>query len=302
MSRIPKFFIAGAQKSGTTTLHNILVQHENIYLPKTKETKFFVDPEVNKLGLKKYKEFFKQKKSFQTSGEVDPDCFYFNYAAEEMFKILGADLKVFLILRNPAERAISHYLMSLRRGIEELSFEDAIACEDKRIKNSYYNDLHYSYINRGNYFTQVKRFYDVFGKDNVTVFIYEEDFLENRQELVNTICSKLGLDSMLIDVTISSNVARASKYPFITKILNSPNSRIRKLAKKIIPSHRFRILLREYLDTINSRKLNKIDKNLNVDFDSEYIFRTYYDQEIDMLENLIDRKLDCWKPTRNQHV
>ena len=107
---------------------------------------------------------------------------------------------------------------------------------------------------------------------------------------------------MLIDVTISSNVARASKYPFITKILNSPNSRIRKLAKKIIPSHRFRILLREYLDTINSRKLNKIDKNLNVDFDSEYIFRTYYDQEIDMLENLIDRKLDCWKPTRNQHV
>lgn len=295
MNQLPKFFIAGAQKSGTTTLHDILSSHSGIFLPKIKETKFFVDLKINDKGASKYKMFFQDKSEHQICGEVDPDCLYFEHSPKKMLDTLGKDLKIFVVLRNPIERAISHYLMTFRRGLEDLPLKEAIHCELDRINKSYFHKLHYSYISRGKYLDQIKRFYKFFGKENIKIFIYEEDFLNNRQEMIDSICNELGLDTITIDSTITSNPARNSKYQFLTTILYSPNSKIRKLLKVFITNLKLRKIIRDVVDKFNSSPISKSDDKFNIEINKGYMYKEFFEEEIKLLENELGRNLDCWK-------
>ena len=133
---LPNFVCVGAQKSATTTLHTILTQHPNIYLPKVKETKFFLNYGSYEKGIRFYsQEYFGDWAGQKAVGEFCPEYMYFEYVAKRLYEYFGPELKIISTLRNPADRAYSHYLMSKRRTIENEKFEKAIELEHKRINH-----------------------------------------------------------------------------------------------------------------------------------------------------------------------
>ena len=121
--RKPNFFCIGAQKCGTTSLFNLLVEHEDIFLPSVKEDHFFdVDERFNK-GLDWYlDQYFKDANNEKIVGSITPDYLFFNKCPKRIFNLLGKDIKLIIILRNPVDRAYSHYLMSKRRVMKNLIF------------------------------------------------------------------------------------------------------------------------------------------------------------------------------------
>ena len=178
------FVCVGAQKAGTTTLHDMLRQNSDVVLPSVKETKFFHDDEREQYekGIDWYeKEYFPHYRNKGIVGEVDPEYLFFKEVPERLHRH-NPLMMIIIILRNPAERAYSHYLMSFARGIENLSFSEALSLELSRVENSEHDANHYSYFTRGLYYEQVKRYVDIFGRKQLLILEFKE-FLNDEDSI-----------------------------------------------------------------------------------------------------------------------
>ena len=116
------FFVLGVQKSGTTTLHNWLIQNPQICLPKIKETHYFSSNHSK--GIKWYLSQFNDDNR-KIKGEVDPSYIYCKDSAMNIKRYIDKP-KFIIIFRKPIDRAYSHYLMSKYRGYESDTFINAI--------------------------------------------------------------------------------------------------------------------------------------------------------------------------------
>jgi len=192
------FLILGAQKSGTTTFHQILSKHPHICLPGCKETYFFVVDEYFEKGLDSYLDHFSKCDGKRVRGEVCPAYIYWDYVPQRIRDLLGTEMKLIFVLRNPVDRAYSHYLMNVhKRGIEKERFAQAVNLEPERISKSW-NDRHlYSYIDRGFYARQISRYLEFFPRENMK-FIVFEDFIRNRENTLRELLDELNCDFNLL--------------------------------------------------------------------------------------------------------
>ena len=147
----PDFFIVGAQKCGTSTVHNWLNQDSRINLPRYKETHFFSTHYSKGMNwyLKQFPDFYNGQ--YVLRGEVDPSYMFF----PKVFERIKRDTdnpKFIFIFRKPIDRSYSHYIMSKFRGCELLSFSDAINAENQRLKDKdIFSFTHFSYLKRSKY-------------------------------------------------------------------------------------------------------------------------------------------------------
>ena len=176
----PNFVCIGAQKAGTTTLADILSQHSDICIPPLKETKFFLFDEDYKKGEDYYAGFFTNYKGQKAVGEFDPDYLLFPHTAERILETLGEDVKIIVVLRNPADRAYSHYLMTKKKGLEPFPFEQALVEEQHRKEDIKTRKI-FAYTERGFYGRQLQAFLNVFPPKNFLFLIFEEQ-LRNRNQ------------------------------------------------------------------------------------------------------------------------
>lgn len=195
---LPDFIIIGTQRGGTTSLYNYMLTHPNI-LPSFKKEVHFFDNNFHR-GKRWYKAFFPisfikkikkflQKRDFIT-GEASPDYIFNPYAAERTNSLLP-NVKIIVLLRNPVNRAYSHYYMNVTNGYETLSFEEVIDKAQKicmvdierlmssKIKNILFYPR-YSYLSRGIYIEQIKKWQEYFPKDQILI-LESEDFFKNTQ-------------------------------------------------------------------------------------------------------------------------
>jgi hypothetical protein len=170
---LPAFIIIGAQKAGTTSLYKYLRQHPNIVPALKKEVKFF-DCNYD-LGLDWYRSHFPYHSKLngqKMTGEASPHYLFHPLAARRIANVLP-EVKLIALLRNPVERAYSHYQLNVRRGREPLSFEQAIDKEEERLQGMrekilagedipLYNFLHYSYLAKGIYADQLQYWFAQF--------------------------------------------------------------------------------------------------------------------------------------------
>ena len=193
---LPNFIIFGSSRSGTRSLTKYLNQHPSIKMASRKEVHFFNKTDNFNQGPNWYKSFFPTtttKKLFESKkntklicGEATPDYIYNPKVPERILKLIPK-IKLIAVLRNPIDRAYSHYHHMVRSNREELSFEDAIRIEPERIasdiKNNKFdgkNYFHYSYLRRGIYHSQLKTWMNVFDKNQF--LILESKQLENNLE------------------------------------------------------------------------------------------------------------------------
>ena len=152
----PSFFVVGAQKAGTTTVHDWLASLPDVRLPATKETHFFSDDERYAQGEAWYLSRF-QAPPGTIAGEVDPEYLYWEAASMRLARF-APTARLVAVLRDPLRRAWSHYQMTVARGLEPLAFPEALEAEAERLGSGTPHDrMHFSYLDRGRYADHVER-------------------------------------------------------------------------------------------------------------------------------------------------
>ncbi len=288
---LPNFLCVGAQKAGTTTLHNILKQHPDIYLPELKEAHFFDCEDRYQKGLSWWIDtFFDKYSNEKIMGAITPDYLYYDEVPQMIYNDLGNDIKIIIVLRDPVERAYSHYLMSRRRGIEDLSFREAIETENERIKQSQYNRNHFSYVSRGFYLEQVKRYVNLFGKDQILFLSFEKDIINDIDNTIFKIEKFLEIEQIKLNSKISSNVASEPRYKIINKLIRQ-NNLLKQSIKFFIKSDLIKFKIKNFIENMNQRKilkkepLNKQDRAKLIDL---------YQKEIIELSEITQLNFDHW--------
>jgi hypothetical protein len=209
MRLMPDFIVIGAQRCGTTSLYNNLIKHPNVSSSFVKEVHYF---DVNfEKGMSWYKSHFPShlykyirqaiKQDFVT-GEASPYYIFHPHAPRRIAEV-APYVKLMLMLRNPIDRAYSHYHHEARQGFETLSFKDAVEKEQERLlgetekmlgDESYcsFNHRHYSYLSRGIYVDQVREWAKWFSKDQLLI-LKSEDFYHEPKSIIQQVIAFLGL-------------------------------------------------------------------------------------------------------------
>lgn len=190
---MPDFIIVGVQKGGTTSLYKYLIEHPNIAPIYVKEPHFF-DIYFHK-GIGWYRSHFPTavekyyarhiQKHDLITGEASPYYLIHPLAPKRIAKTLPK-AKLIVLLRNPIDRAYSQYQHQRRQpGVEPLSFEEAIECEEQRLANEVeklardekyvsFNHRHYSYLARSTYIDQLPGWMSTFPKEQLLILKSED--------------------------------------------------------------------------------------------------------------------------------
>lgn len=200
------FLICGAQKSGTTALADYLRLHKKVYIPKQKELHFFDDERVdwNCPDYGRYNKAFSGRSYGQVCGEATPIYMYWNASPERIWKY-RKNMRLVVVLRNPVDRAYSHWNMERSRGNETRRFEEAIQNELERLEERIGSqDRIRSYVDRGFYSWQIRRLWTIFGREAVLV-IKQEDLYTDTKKTLNRVFEHIGVPKMEIGVSIMSH-------------------------------------------------------------------------------------------------
>lgn len=171
MPQLPTFLIAGAMRCGTTSLNAYLREHPEITVGQPKEVHFF-DQNYDR-GLDWYQQHFPDSHDSKAVGEATPDYLYFPEVAERIATTLP-DVKILLLLRDPADRAHSHFWHNRSVGRETLEFAEAIASEPKRLARSRSYRARYSYLDRGRYGIQLENLLRFIPLERILVQTFDE--------------------------------------------------------------------------------------------------------------------------------
>jgi hypothetical protein len=183
---LPSFLILGGQRCGTTSLYRYLSGHPDVHPGLVKEIQFFT---LNYgRGVDWYRSQFPPESAGGHSFDASP-YYLFHPAAPERASGLLPDAKLIALLRNPVDRAFSHYQHNVGNGVEDLSFEEALEAEEGRLADEeqrlasdpgYSSPAHrrFSYVARGMYEPQLDRWFSRYDRAAVKLLISEEFFAD----------------------------------------------------------------------------------------------------------------------------
>jgi hypothetical protein len=181
---LPDFLIIGAQKAGTTALYAYLRRHPAITGPSWKEVSYF-DRHYGR-GEAWYRGNFPNRVRARGKlvGEASPS-YIFHPLGPERVKALVPEARLVALVRNPVDRALSHYHHEVALGREPLPFEDALDAEEKRLRGeeerlaadpSYFSRAWWShaYKSRGRYAEQLERWLAAFPREQLLILPSED--------------------------------------------------------------------------------------------------------------------------------
>jgi hypothetical protein len=209
----PSFMIIGAQKAGTTSMFDYLTGHPQVLKPWFKETDFFsrrrMFSSLTQYTLAQYLVLFPLKWSAARhtarlgkpviTGEASQ---YLSYPeVPERIRKMLPDTKFIVLLRDPVDRAYSHYSMRKRYGWEKQSFEEAFHRENVEMGMSETS----SYKYRGLYATHLERWFESFPRDRFLIIECNEIWAD-KNRAYDRICDFLGIDHFHPASSIRSNL------------------------------------------------------------------------------------------------
>lgn len=246
----PNFLVIGAAKCGTTSLYHYLKQHPDVYMSPIKEPNHFstdIQPSAfsseyklyeksKNLDIEKfvnsdmkedqwgayvhnkeqYLKLFRFAADKKAIGEISNSYLYSTVAAANI-KSEYPEMKIIAILRQPAERAYSHYMANLRDGRTTLPFREEVEFDDAKLKHGW--GISHLYYELGLYAEQVKRFTDQFPAAQVKIFLFDQ-LKENNKALAAELFEFLNLENKYaIQYDEKFNEARLPKSPLLVKTI-----------------------------------------------------------------------------------
>ena len=294
----PNFIIAGFPKCGTTSLHHYLNEHPEIFMPEQKELHFFTFKILSKLkngpkddivkemqinSSEKYLSYFQNVKKEIAIGDASPS--YINYPSEfQKIKQYLNDPKVIIILRDPINRAYSNYLHLKREHRETMSFKDAIAVEEERMKNKYSDFWYYKF--NSTYYEKINKAKKTFSS---VLILTIEELDKDPAVTMKKVYKFLGVDNNFSFKTISEkfNVGGNYKKNFVTKLFFQPSKFKNRIKRFIKPTSFLKIILMR-TTSIFRIKPEKIDQNLIEQL------KSYFKNDVENLKKL-DVNISNWK-------
>jgi hypothetical protein len=312
--RLPNFFVVGAPKAGTTSLYHYLGQHPEVYMSPIKEPNFFaseIRPEnvseelqervrrdmngvkaylqgrmsENRFGgmvleWEDYLKLFQNVKEEKAIGEASVLYLWSKTAAGNIFSRIP-DAKIVIILRDPAERAFSQYLHGVTNGIIYESFRQHIY-NGSRENNEKFR-VGYPSLELGLYYEQVNRYLEIFPRENVRIFFFE-DYRQRPARMLKELFCFLNVDSSFTpDMSrkdLEPQVPRAVVFaPFLKRY--GVWQRFKELSPRIFRSQLRKIAFRKR-------------RSLVMDSRDRAYLRDYYRDDILKLSNLLGRDLHHW--------
>lgn len=275
-------FIVGAPKAGTTSLHYYLQQHPEVCMSAIKEPNFFtaanvsdlyydVDPILNEDD---YHLIFSDLKK-KVVGEASVSYLYYPLIADKIFEY-NPKAKIIILLRNPVQRAFSHYLMDKRLGLCNVSLLEIIDNPQK------HPQFYHQFVELGLYFSQVKRYIDVFGKEHVKLLMYD-DLKLKVTSLLSSVFQFLSLDYVQVDTTVR-NKFKAPSNSIISALYRFKF--LRSSVNFLVPSRLLRSLKNLLFKESSKPKIDKeVLRKLAL----------LYNKDIDQLSKLLNKDLSQWK-------
>jgi hypothetical protein len=206
---LPHFLIVGAPRSGTSALHQYLSAHPAIFTPPRKELHFF-DHNFHR-GLDWYRDHFSGIPSDRVIGESTP-AYMGHPGAIERIAATIPQAKLIAILRDPVERAYSHYSWRRARSVEPRSFQDAIAAEVAVKSTSRLAETNLcDYIGRGRYFDQLTRVCNYYDREQLLVLLFD-DLCASPKGTYEQVCAFLSIDSTFAPPGLGRTVNQFVRY------------------------------------------------------------------------------------------
>ena len=292
--RAANLFCIGSPKSGTTTLFKILCQHSQIHTPKFKEPFFFNNSNYQNSIDWYAKTYYDDIKNEKWVLDFTPS---YLYSDEALFRIneysKGKDLKFIVMLRNPVERAYSHYLHTLRDGLEDLDFNDAIQAESERLlnyENNLLSQLKYSYVYQSLYHKHLSKYFESFGRNNFFVINYDSQLLDKSEFklMISDLQNFLEIKIENLNIEIKENSASESRFKILQTLVNS-NGLHKRLARLLFRSKLNRQILVNKLRKLNEKKMVK--KDVEAEF-KKNLYDKYFHADVLKLESLLGKKLN----------
>jgi hypothetical protein len=217
---LPTFLVIGAQKSATTSVIHYLGGHPDAYT--LRDEVHFFDQNYDR-GIDWYRQRFAGGEEARAVGESTPEYMYFEEVPARMARHLPA-ARLVAILRNPVDRAYSHYWHNRTRSMEPLGFEEALEREEERLsRGDPVSRSRYSYLDRGRYIQQLQRVREHFPGELLHVELFE-DLERDRTGVVRSLYRFLGLEEGIIPEGIDR--ARNRFVSFRSQRLRRPIRRL----------------------------------------------------------------------------
>ena len=190
----PDFLIIGTQRGGTTSLNHVLSKHADIRMSSRKEIHFF--DKFFRNGAAWYESFFPDDDVTPKTrrGEATPMYLFHPHVPARVRQLLP-DVRLIVLLRDPVQRAYSHYMLERERNAESIaSFREAVELEDERVSKEtekllkdpeYFSTdfARYTYMRRGLYGEQLQRWFEYFQRDRFLILRSEDLFSDPDTEL-----------------------------------------------------------------------------------------------------------------------
>ena len=298
-SELPNFLIVGAAKCGTSSLHNYLNQHSDIFMPtfnnegmKVKEPRFLIKDLVqNRLpkgvwNWDEYQALFDDIENQKCLGESTVLYLYFyEHAIKNIKKYLGEDVKIIIMLRNPIYRAYSAYSFASRTMQENQSFKNAIDSAYNRYENDKSVSPMILYKELGKYSDMVEAYHKSFSHIHVVLY---DDFVKNTKKEVKKVFDFLGVADEEVDTKKALNSGgKKWKSSFMKNLLMGNN--LFKIIFKLLFPAKLRFLVKETIKKIFMEKADEMDNDVK----NELLH--YFKADIQKLEKLINKNLSEWK-------
>ena len=299
---MPNFLVIGAAKAGTSSLYHYLKQHPQIYMSSQKELRFFslvgetiefCGPGDQQLYKQKsvtdqetYLTFFSDVTNEKAIGEASPGYLYYPKAPENIKHYLP-NVKLIAILRDPVERAYSHFIHNLKNAKEPLSdFTAAVEAEESRTQKHWGPNWHYQ--KTGLYYAQVKRYFDTFDRRQIKIYLYDE-FKSTPIRVVQDIFRFLEVDEFVPNVSFKYNVSKVAKNKQLHTFVTRPPSVLKPFMSSFLGRRAVGLV----------KKYNVKDKpSLNPETRRKMVQE--YREDILKLQDLINCDLSGWLSSRDR--
>lgn len=307
---MPNFLVIGAAKSGTSALYRYLKQHPQIYMSQIKEPHFFAfegerpsfqgpgDQElydyIGVSDIETYRALFEGVSKETAIGEASTAYLYLSRARDRIRHYVP-EAKLIAILRDPAERAYSNFLHLVRDCREPLrDFARALQAEEDRIQNNWGPLWHYKQT--GFYYAQLKRYYEVFEREQIKIYLYE-DLNDDPLSVLRDAYGFLGVDNTFVpDVSMRYNVSGVPKNERVHALyefLHRPHP-VKSIFKPLLPHESRRRLRERLLNALRNQNLTKPPFPLEIQRQLEEVYR----EDVLKLQELIQRDLSEWLQSR----
>ena len=282
------FFIAGVQKSATTSLYDILSTDKRIYMPAVKENPYFTNCNIKEDF---FVNLYSKYNSEELVGGAYANAIFFKDAAKKLFEN-NRKIKIIIILRNPIDRAYSAYNYLYNLGIEKAkSFELAIENESQNRFSSYVDIANKTYLQHGYYYRQIINYLKIIPLKQLH-FIFFDDFINNQNKVVKDIYEFLDLNYLDDYEYKKSNSSFSIKNKLLHHILYNENI-LKSIYHKVFPKK-----IRFYLNHTLIKKIEHLNRYNNnyasMNPKTRKKLQDYYLSENKNLQNFLKKDLKHW--------